>query len=490
MPKGKIGKVEAAPAKAFKLNYQATPTLAKFHKSDAFVRGVKGPIGSGKSVGCCLEIFIRAQQQAASIDGIRRTRWAVVRNTGPELETTTIKTWLDWFPEEVFGRMNRKPPITHKVKIQDIELEIIFLALDRPDDVKKLLSLEVTGIFFNEARFIHKDHIDGGTGRVGRYPAKREKPDDVPADKWPTWYGIIMDTNPPDDDHWWYKGAEVNTPEGWEFFDQPSGIVPEAENLSNLPRDYYKRICAGKDSEWVKVFVEGKYGSIQDGKPVYGSSYRDDLHCSKTPLKPIPMVPLEIGLDFGNTPAALITQPTPLGQRLCLEELVCEDVSIQDFAVLLKQKLDREYPGHEIRCFGDPSGAFKDQQQKTSFDLMRAKGVIVRPAPSNNIKMRTECVINELNRMVNGLPALLIDGKKCPTLRRGFNGGYKYKRLNVSGGDRYEVTPDKNKFSHIHDAGQYVVLSTGGYRAITRGANKALAAKTVMNKSSWNVWNV
>ena len=121
---------------------------------------------------------------------------------------------------------------------------------------------------------------------------------------------------------------------------------------------------------------------------------------------------------------------------------------------------------------------------------MRAKGIIVRPAPSNNIKMRTECVVNELNRVVNGQPAILIDGKKCPTLRRGFNGGYKYKRLNVSGGDRYEVTPDKNKFSHIHDAKQYVVLSTGGYRAITRGANKQLAAKTVMNKSNWNVWNV
>ena len=127
----KIPKQDAAPAKAFKLNYNTTPTLAKFHKSDAFVRGVKGPIGSGKSVGCCLEIFIRAQQQAPSIDGIRRTRWAVVRNTGPELETTTIKTWLDWFPEEVFGKMNRKPPITHRVKIQDIELEIIFLALGR-----------------------------------------------------------------------------------------------------------------------------------------------------------------------------------------------------------------------------------------------------------------------------------------------------------------------------------------------------------------------
>jgi hypothetical protein len=478
-----------ATKKPFKLIYESTSTLSRFHASTAFVRGVKGPIGSGKSVGCCVEIFIRAQQQHPSIDGIRRTRWAIVRNTGPELETTTIKTWLDWFPEEIFGRMNRKPPINHNVKIQDIELEVIFLALDRPDDVKKLLSLEVTGIFFNETRFIHKDHIDGGTGRVGRYPAKREKPDDVHPDNWPTWYGIIMDTNPPDDDHWWYKAAEEETPNGWAFWDQPSGLSADAENIENLPKGYYDRIVEGKDAEWVKVYVHGKYGSIQDGKPVYGASYRDDLHCSRTPLKAIPMVPLDIGLDFGNTPAAIITQVTPLGQRLFLEELVCEDVSIQDFAVLLKQLLDREYPGQDIKCFGDPSGAFKDQQQKTAFDLMRAKGIVVRPAPSNNIKMRTESVIHELNRMVNGQPAFLVDGKKCPTFRRGLNGGYKYKRMNVSGGDRYELTPDKNKFSHVHDSAQYVILATGGHRAITRGANKNLSAKTVMNRSTWSVWD-
>jgi hypothetical protein len=489
MAKNRNNPYEQAPATpTFKLNYQASPTLASFHASNAFVRGVKGPIGSGKSVGCCLEIFIRAKQQYPSIDGKRRTRWAVVRNTGPELETTTIKTWLDWFPEAVFGKMNRKPPITHRVAIEDIELEVIFLALDRPDDVKKLLSLEVTGIFFNEARFIHKDIVDAGTGRVGRYPARKEKPDEVPDDQWPTWYGIIMDTNPPDDDHWWYNGAEVDTPEGWEFWGQPSGLSPEAENIKHLPRGYYERIAAGKTKEWVNVFVHGKYGTIQDGKPVYGESYKDEVHCSTEGLKLIPMVPLDIGIDFGNTPAALITQSSPTGQRRCLEEIVTHDTSIQDFARILKETLAKDYPGLEVRCYGDPSGAFKDQHQKTAFDIMKSQGIVVRPAPSNQIKMRTEAVIYELNRMVNGQPAYIIDGKKCPTLRRGFNGGYRYRQLNVSGGGKFETTPEKNQFSHIHDGNQYVVLSTGSYRAITR-SNQKSTLKTVINKSNWSIWN-
>jgi hypothetical protein len=477
-----------ALSRAFKLDYKASPVAAAFHNSKAFVRGIRGPIGSGKSVACCLEIFIRAKQQHPSIDGIRRTRWAVVRNTGPELETTTIKTWLDWFPESIFGKLNRKPPITHKFCIEDIEMEIIFLALDRPDDVKKLLSLEVTGVFFNEARFIHKDIVDGATGRVGRYPAKKEKPEGVPDDQWPTWYGVIMDTNPPDDDHWWYQAAETDqTPEGWEFFAQPSGLAVNAENIENLPRGYYQRIVAGKTKEWTNVFVHGKYGTIQDGKPVYGSAYRDEVHCV-TDLKAIPMLMLHVGLDFGNTPAAIIEQCSPTGQWRALEEMVGNDIALVDFAKLLKQKLAIDYVNHEVTFYGDPSGSFKDQHQKTAFDIFRSVGIIVRPAPSNKIKVRTEGVVSRLNRMINGQPGFIIDAKKCPTLRKGFNGGYRYKRLQVAGTDRYMEDPEKNQYSHVHDAHQYVTLSTGEYQNITR-AKQTTPARTVFNKNKWSIWD-
>ena len=120
------------------INYKGSPTAIKFHQSNAFVRGVMGPFGSGKSVMMVMEIFMRAKAQAPSNDGIRRSRWIVARNTQPQLETTTIKTWLDWFPEHIFGKMSRKPPFTHTIKMGDIHLEVIFLALDKPDDVKKL----------------------------------------------------------------------------------------------------------------------------------------------------------------------------------------------------------------------------------------------------------------------------------------------------------------------------------------------------------------
>ena len=46
-------------------------------------------------------------------------------------------------------------------------------------------------------------------------------------------------------------------------------------------------------------------------------------------------------------------------------------------------------------------------------------------------------------------------------LRKGFAGGYHYRRLKVAGDERYHDEPNKNGFSHVHDALQYA-LSGGG----------------------------
>ena len=37
------------------------------------------------------------------------------------------------------------------------------------------------------------------------------------------------------------------------------------------------------------------------------------------------------------------------------------------------------------------------------------------------------------------------------TIIKGFQGGYCYRRMQVSG-ERYDDKPDKNMYSHIHDA--------------------------------------
>lgn len=491
------------------LNYKASYTGGLFHASNAFVRGIMGPVGSGKSVTCCIEIFQRAKHQTPSRDGIRRSRWLVVRNTQPMLETTTIKTWLDWFPESVFGTMNRKPPFTHRIEIGDIYLEVIFLALDKPQDVKKLLSLECTGIWFNEARDIDYDLLSMATSRVGRYPSKKDKPDETDDKDWPAWHGIILDTNPPDDQHWWHKMAELDgwsidrngdsvnpktIPEhlSWKFWRQPSGLSPDAENIENLAGgyDYYKQMLGGKDQEWINIYVHGNYGYVKEGLPVYKNSFSSETHVAtkEIPIKPAGLI--YCGIDAsGRKPASIFLQRTPSGQIQAIEEFCVTDeegMGAVSYAKALKMFIRERFPRHDIEMWGDPAGGWKSQNdEQTYYEILRGQGLFCKPSPALRIPERIEAVVNMLERMIEGKPALLIS-PKCKMLVRGFQGGYRYRKMNVSGGKTYDNKPDKTTgYADIHDALQYGLSGMGASNILFN--RKQQSTKTSVARTSFSI---
>jgi hypothetical protein len=409
-----------------------------------------------------MEIVLRALAQKPGPDGIRRSRWAVIRNSYPELKSTTIRTWTDWFKPELFGKVRWDTPISHKLRLaNDCEVEVLFLALDKPDDAKKLLSLELTGAWLNEARELPKAVLDAVTGRVGRFPSMR--------DGGATWSGVIMDTNPPDDDHWWYRLAEEERPAGFEFFRQPSGLSPRAENVKNLPANYYGRLIAGKPQDWVKVYVEAQYGSVADGKPVY-PEFNDQIHVSQVPLQPYRGLPLYLGWDFGLTPACSFNQVSSRGQFRVLNELTSEDMGLTRFVNdIVKPFIAMTYPDMKILSLIDPGGAQRAQtDERTCRDILKAAGLHPSVAYTNNFTARREAVANYLTRLVDGEPAFLLS-PTCKVIRKGMNGDYKFKRVQVPGEDRFKDEPDKNFSSHVCESVQYVALHTIGPRT---SANK------------------
>lgn len=242
--------------------YNATPTLSDFHRDDSFVRVVIGPVGSGKSSAAVVEALKRALEQEPGPDGVRRTRFAFIRNTYGQLRDTTRKTFEQWAPEGTWHEQSFTYTLDKKLSDGTrLHCEVLFRALDRPEDVKKLLSLELTGAYINELREVPKHVLDVLQTRVGRYPSKVQGG--------PTWFGVWADTNPWETSHWGYELFTKTRPEGYSLFEQPGGRSPKAENLENLPPGYYDRLVFGKDSEWVKSYVDGEYPSSAIGS-VYG----------------------------------------------------------------------------------------------------------------------------------------------------------------------------------------------------------------------------
>ena len=122
--------------------YPPGPIAAAFIDDESFVCGIKGPVGSGKSVASVIKLLkLAGKQNRSPRDGKRHSRFAIIRNTYPELKTTTIKTFHAWVPPEM-GKWRDEGPPTQFIQTDELDIEVLFVALDRPADVRKLLSLE------------------------------------------------------------------------------------------------------------------------------------------------------------------------------------------------------------------------------------------------------------------------------------------------------------------------------------------------------------
>jgi len=345
---------------------------------------------------------------------VRRNGRAVWSSqTHSELRDTTLKTWMDWFGS--CSKVKQTAPMrgkflwTNPMDGTVIDLELWFIALDKPKDVRRMKSLELTGAFMNEAVEMPKSVLDKATERVRRYPGNRKGGI--------TWSGVIMDTNSCDDDHWWYELFEEDIPEGYAVFNQPSALLrfpdeptmqaylnknPDypherrsvkdhknryyivnsvCENVDGQPAggDYWLDLVHGKDSRYIEVFLMNQFGTITDSRPVY-PEYIDEWHCPPKEIKPEPNIGITLGFDFGNTPACSLSQILPSGQKVWFDEFYVKEhagMGIRKFSreVLVPELLDNYLPWLQkklINGFGDPAGRTPVQtDEKTCFMILR-----------------------------------------------------------------------------------------------------------------------
>ena len=458
--------------------YKPTETQRKYMLDESYVRVLAGPVGGGKSVTCVHELVRLACGQAPNAKGVRKTRAIIVRNTADQLALTTRKTVFDWLPpgeagiwkavEKTFILMAKLPDGTQ------VESEWIFIPLDTPDDVRKALSLETTFLWGNESRELNSEVVDGLLSRLNRYPSAK--------DGGPTRSCALFDTNMPDEDTWWHDKME-SPPSNWAVFTQPAAIMkpdvyverfgeppedvfadkdgnhwcvnPEADNYDHLPRQYYPNLIPGKTEDWLRVYLRSEYGRSLSGTPVYEKTFTPEFHVALEPLRYVrgEAFPIVIGVDFGRTPAAVFKQRDPRGRVLTLGEVTAENMGIETFVnTKLNPFIANHFPGATFVCAPDPAGFAKQQMNEMSLvDVLKKAGFkCVRP-PTNDPERRIQAVERLLVRQVEGKAMDLVE-PSGEMLIKGFRYGYRYK-LKKNG--EMEDRPDKNAFSHVHDANQY-----------------------------------
>ncbi len=111
---------------------------------------------------------------------------------------------------------------------------------------------------------------------------------------------------------------------------------------------------------------------------------------------------------------------------------------------------------------------------------------MAKPTATNDFKTRREAVAAPMTRLINGKPGFLIDSR-CNRIRKSLAGGYHFKRVQISGQERFKDQPNKNQHSHVGDALGYCLLGGGEFKRLTR-PNQTGIVRAALAKLDFDLW--
>lgn len=407
-----------------------------FHASSARMKLLVGPFGSGKSVAAIFELLRNATLS-------HNSRFVIVRDSYRNLMDTCIRTFFSCIPEAA-GTWQKSELIFTMPSYTGGQIEFMFRSAETEDDVAKFHGLEITGFWLDEAKDLSPDVKMILSGRM-RYPLDH-----------PYYVGLFT-TNPCDTEHWLYQQFVANPLDGHAYWRQT------ANENKHLPKNYYEDMAAAfRDRpEMYRRYVLGEWGAVFSGKAVYGEEFHFDTHVGKGPIVPVMEQTIVRSWDFGLTPACVFSQVHPNGQWIVLREVWSDNSSIDEFSDAVLAVSSRFFTGFKFEDVGDPAGkARAPTDESTCYDVLASKGIFCTEAPTNDLIPRLESVKRRLIRTRKGHPLMIID-PRCKRLIDGFSGGYRFKERGAT--QTYADTPEKNQYSHIHDALQYGALYLFGY---------------------------
>lgn len=452
------------------LKYTPSKTVRDFMLSDHSMRALMGPVGGGKTSGAIVELLRQSIQMPKGADGLRHSVMLVVRNTKQQLKDTTLASVREMMPLEIYRW--KESDFAMEFEFNDVRCKWLFRSLDTPEDVQRVLSLQVTWVWVEEAREIPVPLLSDLEGRRGRFPSQ-SKSEEFP-DGFRYRSGIIYTTNPPEIDSPHYKllehlpqiDEEENSVIDVATFKQPSGLSPEAENISNLRPEYYEGLSKGKPQAWIDVYVHGLYAKSQHGKPVYEKSFQYDRRVKRSiPIDPF--LPVVIGMDSARQPAAVFMQFGRDGRLRKLREAVGFDMGAKTFiSTKLKPMIRNYFPSNPLVFVGDPAWKRQNETDDNSwYKELKKQFVTDMPNSGNAVKSAaTNDPIARINALdepfrnwwPDGEPGVEYD-EECKMLVAGLRSKYRYIRQKTADG-KFKEAPDKNDHSHVCEADQYGTL--------------------------------
>jgi len=222
------------------------------------------------------------------------------------------------------------------------------------------------------------------------------------------------------------------------------------DNWDNLAQDY-KEYIESLDPIKRKLFTEGSWDLEYDidGVQVY-PEFNLAKHCvSVLPGKLSDMT--YVGVDIPGPPACVIGKVDENGVLYIIESLYCDRLmGVREFAEQIRDTLHK-LGANDVVMFIDPAAVTVSQTSGFSCaDIMQSYFANLAPSPYVTFSDRSEVV----RRALIEDKIKVLSNSSNERLIAGFMGGYRCK---ISNSGVLHKEPEKDEYSHIHDALQYLI---------------------------------
>ncbi len=468
---------------------QPSETQEAFMRSTVLENMIVSPRGEGKTDVCIMSMthhagFLQDKK-------FRPIPWAIVRDTWKNLERTTLRSFL-------YPRPGSFPAmIRPKLRIRDggrfIELPGLWTAflfgVDTPDDIDQLQSMQLGGLWIEEAAPAMQEEIGKGIAEevwtigitslshqlmsVSASEFLREMGGPLSVPKWSPKElkeGLLLgclvrsddgtivvrnrraqiSENYPSEDHWtWVRFYENPSPDRALF------RIPREENthIDSQYRDNMAAALVGRQ-DLLDRLVEGRPAHVQMGESVT-PDYRESIngipwHRSKSVLVPNPNLTVYRFWDGDLNPSVHFAQVTPRGRFVGLSTLRAAGIGMKQFITnIVKPHIaEKYYNCTKWRDLGDPTLADRDPSDST----LNAKKVLEEELGTHyegglsNLKGlfgRLEAMRDLLTQTIDGESKNVLS-KDDKIMHRALNGGWHFRKKPNGEIDRSEPVNDSN----------------------------------------------
>ncbi len=430
--------------------FEPSETQCEFIESTALENCLVGPRGEGKSDGGIMAMSYHASLQEKSV---RPIPWAIVRDTWKNLERTTLRSFLYPSPGSFMAQVRNRLRIRdggRQVELPGVWIAFLF-GVDTPDDVNQLQSMQLGGLWLEEAAPAMQEEVGRGIGEevwmVGLTSLR------APVT---TGRRAQITENYPSEDHWtWIRFNEDPTPQQ-ALFQIPRG---ENEHVDPQYRENMEKALKGRP-DLLDRLVFGRPAHVQIGiavTPEYNASVNaGPWHRSDRNLDPMPNVPVFRFWDGDLHPACVFAQWTPRGKFMVTDTLRGIETGMG-----MKQFLDQQVKPlianryskiDKWRDLGDPTLRDRDpsDSSKTAANIIEIElgtyyegGVLRWPS-------RKEALKYLLTQKLTEAEPMFVVSKHERLLHRALSGGWHY---NKSSSGKVSDEPDNDDINSHPAAG-------------------------------------